>query len=160
MHITEVRDATLEDAKFIGANLRECDRREIDALTGVSPMSAVCDSYSATKTGRGFCRVGTVDDVPVVILGVTQASDDIGIPWMMATDGLYVPEAIRHMKHVGNEIVQEMQVRFKKLINVIDARNTVSITWLKSLGFVFVGKMEKFGFKQLPFWIFQKERGY
>lgn len=159
-----MRNATVEDAMKIAPLLREVDKRELNALSAEDLKVTLVASVEASLVGEGFCTVCTVDDEYVAIFGVASANytDDfgntIGCPWMLATDKLYEPLCVEHLHKVALEIVEEMNKHFLFLVNVIDERNTVSIKWLKSLGFIFQQRIPYFGYEHIPFWVFYRDR--
>lgn len=159
-----MRNATEEDAVKIAPLLREVDKQEMFALTGHDGKDELVESVRASLSGDGFCKVCLVDDEYVVIFGVcpTDVKDEhgniIGCPWMMATNKLYDPMCVEHFLEDDLGIVEEMNRRFLFLTNVIDERNTISIKWLKHVGFIFQQRILNYGYEQRPFWVFYRDR--
>lgn len=153
-----IRDAKPSDAEWITPWLRDADRREIHALVGHEPVGPIKASI-INGLMTGFARTAFDEQGPILIAGVGKHPqyDHVGMPWMIATDRLYEkPEYIARFKEESKAWVAEMQEKYKVLANVIDERNVVSIQWLKSLGFQFTQRLEKFGHEQIPFWLFTR----
>lgn len=126
----EIRNATLDDMKHIAANLRDEDAREC-ALMGHT------DKVHVLNAMRRACeaRVGCADGVPVCVfgLGYTIAFGNVAHPWLLATDEIK-RNRIVFLKE-SREIVGGWRERFTHLFNFVAADNTLSIAWLKWLGF-------------------------
>lgn len=127
----EVRPATMEDAIFIGQNIRAVDRDEIFAASGLGPLYATTSSVKLSEV----CKVGTADGVPVCIFGVRRLSllSMYGMVWMLATDDLD-KHAIRFTRECGPGLMK-MLSGFNRVENWCDKRNKVTLRWLKWLGF-------------------------
>lgn len=137
MEIT-IREATIEDAKYIGGHLREDDRREVEAL-GFTPECATVFSYS----GSDEAYTGCVDGVPAMIFGIGAPSlaDETSV-WALGTPLCdRVPLA---MVRIGREAVKRFLEKNPVLTNWCDARYTKTIKWLKLLGFT-IGDPEPYG---------------
>lgn len=127
-----IREATLEDAYYLSTRLREIDSLEV-SMVGRSNKGAL---VSGVKTSD-FCRVGTVDGLPVCMYGVRRLSSlsERGIIWMLGTDDLP-----NHAMKFGRECaiqVKEMISSFDHVENWCHVNNRVTKRWLKWLGFKF-----------------------
>ncbi len=146
----EVRPATFRDALTL--SLRRADRDEVEALTGRDARAVLVESveksasaWAGLADGKLVCLFGVV---PMTLTGVT------GIPWLLGSDQVaaYSREFLRRNKGY----VQTMLKDFPVLTNVVDARNTVSIRWLRWLGFT-LGEPLPMGPLGLPFIPFRME---
>ena len=98
-----------------------------------------------------------LSDKPVGMFGVTPLSviGRHGSPWLLGTDELanhsrsFLKGCIKHFPEVTKG--------FDFLENYVDARNEVSIRWLKWLGFVIM-EPEPYGPFKLPFHRFYMEK--
>lgn len=79
---------------------------------------------------------------------------DEGAPWMLAVEG--VERLSRHLVTLGRRGVAQMLSVHPRLVNHVDARNTISIRWLERLGFT-IEAAAPFGVKGLPFHRFTME---
>lgn len=121
----------MEHVLAIAENMRKADVDEVSASTGEAVLPALRRSYKASVK----CWTAVNQDRPVVIFGVAPFSilTGKGCPWMLATDEIE-DIAIPFIRQ-SRRYVDEMQRSFPVLINRVDARNEVSIKWLKWLGF-------------------------
>ena len=147
----ETRSATLQDIEDIAGRLREADVKEIYASTGMAPLECLKDSWRHPSLG---VWVGTKDDRPEIIFGVTHsACKDIGVPWMVCTDTL--KESPMTFMRQCKDWVSMFSKVFPVLTNCVHAENKLHIKWLKWCGFEFVELHDKYGYSQEPFWQFQ-----
>lgn len=146
--VIEIRPATFRDALVLP--LRRADREEVHALTGRNPREVLVESVRDSAQARaGFadgdlvCLFGVV---PVSLAGVT------GVPWLLGSDAVcnYSRQFLRRNKAYVADMLQEFPV----LRNVVDVRNTVSIRWLRWLGFTFKETVPM-GPRGLPFTRFE-----
>jgi hypothetical protein len=122
----------------IACNIREHDRREINAATNIGIMQAIYRSYRLSTS----CYTGMVDDKPAIIFGVAPISvlSGVGAPWLIGTDGVdkvkrqFILECRTYLLSMGNT--------YPELRNYVDVRNNTSIRWLKWLGFEFSEPVE------------------
>ncbi len=146
------RPATFEDVEAILPHLRPADVAECEALTGEGTLRA-----AAFGTLLGSVRAWTaeVNGNPVAMFGVAgQMINAVGHPWMFGT-----PRMERHARALiseGRTYIRTMLSVFPRLENVVDARNTKSIRWLKRLGFRIRPPMVM-GVAGLPFHPFDME---
>ena len=76
----------------------------------------------------------------------------IASPWLLGTDKIietkkeFVPQAI--------EWVNDMSKLYPILTNYVHVDNTVSLIWLKSLGFEFIKLEKEYGVGKKPFYQF------
>ena len=117
--------------------VREADRAEVWASAGCSVASAVAFSIATSRIGWAV----EIEGEPVAIFGVGDAVGG-GVPWLLATDA--VERFPVHFYRVSKGIVAGMRRRYDYLENYVDARNTLSIRWLKWAGFA-VEDPEPFG---------------
>lgn len=123
--------ATPEHVEQVAAGMREADRQEVYAASGM-------DAERALRLGAEMsreCYAGVVDGEAVCIFGVAAPSmlSSTGVPWMLGTDKLE-----RHanaLMRVGRRAVAAWMRSYDLLENYVDSRNTKSIQWLCRLGF-------------------------
>ena len=87
---------------------------------------------------------------PFCVFGVTPKSMllSTGCPWLLGTDAV-LDNWVGVLK-LSRGYVKQMLQPFDKLENYVDARNTVSMKWLKWCGFSF-DAAEPYGILGLPF---------
>lgn len=129
-----VRPATYLDLGHL-LPLRAADVAEIEA-TGRDPVQALYESYRVSKP-----HVFTIwiDKEPCGIFGAAQGPWlGGGIPWMLGNEKLVsIP---RQLIVEGRVWIDYLNSIYPHLENYVDARNSVSIRWLKAMGFVFPGE--------------------
>lgn len=117
----------------IAARMRRADRDEIDAVSGRSPLSALSFSYRNSR----MCWTVLIDGQPEIIFGAGDVNvlTGIGAPWLLGSDAV---ERISAKFLRGSvDWLGQLLARYQVLRNVVDCRNTVSIRWLRWLGFEF-----------------------
>jgi hypothetical protein len=110
--------------------LRQADVDELRDGFGVSPAWGV--AYSIAGSRPGFTALA--DGKPAVLFGVGPTLEKgAGVPWLVAT-----PEIERHpvtFYRASRRIFPKLAERYERLVNWVDARNTLSLRWLAWLGF-------------------------
>jgi len=109
--------------------LREADREEIRAMTGIDPKLAVALSVAASDPGWAAELDGRVE----AVFGVGPVNGSLGRPWLVGTDEIEKHPVLFYRMSRG--IVADMRARYEQLVNWVDARNELSIKWLRWLGF-------------------------
>lgn len=127
------RPATVGDAVAITPRLRQIDVEECDALIGEGfVLQAAIGTVAASPLALAWEHDGEV----IALFGVAGSLlDTTGTPWMIGTDAL--DRQGRALIRSASPYIRQMQGLFSRLENVVLARNTRSIRWLKRLGFKF-----------------------
>ena len=143
-----VRQAEEGDIAVIAADPRAEDVAELWACGRVTPEEAM---RFGLRHGGGECWVGTVDGVPVCMFGAVPASllSRAGVPWMVGADELdrHALALVRRSKPA----ISAMKAVYDSLANVVDARNTSAIRWLRWCGFTVADEPMIYGPDRLPF---------
>lgn len=150
--IVTARHAHPDDINLIASNMRDGDKAEIAASHGLRPEIALrlcCASSS-------WLRTGTIDGEPFCMFGVAPYSvlTGAGTPWLLGTDR--AREVPKDFLRQSRALLPVMSKGFSRLENLVDARNDMSIRWLKWLGFAMM-PAEPFGIHGLPFHRFYME---
>ncbi len=144
----EIRRALPEDVDAIAADARAADVAELWACGRVTPAQALAFGF---RHGGEHAWTGLVDGRPVCMFGVTPVSllDRSGTPWMVGTRRLdrHALSLIRH----SHEAVRLMRSAYDSMANVVDARNTAAIRWLRWIGVQVEAEPAPFGPDRLPF---------
>ncbi len=124
----------IDVTQILNDGLRKQDVDEL-AAQGNTPEDTL--SIAAHDSGH-LCFTIHVDGVAAAIFGVVPlASPGHGSPWLLGSDRvLTIP---RELVREGRVWVDWLASVYPHLENYVDARNTVSIAWLKSMGFTFDG---------------------
>lgn len=129
--IIAVIPATADHAADLAPRLRRADADEVWASGHFRPEEALRLSLGLSL----MAWAGLVDGVPMCLFGVSPVSlmSGVGAPWMLGAEGLEryaVPFLRRNRTYVA-----EMAALCPRLENHVDARNALSIRWLRWLGF-------------------------
>lgn len=117
-------------ARHVALHLRDQDRDEVAASSGSDPRSAV--ALSIMMSSRAFAVLD--DDVPVCLFGAApHPLPGVGVAWLLGTEGLY-PNALK-IARGSRRYLDELHQQYNLLWNYVDERNTVSVRWLRWMGF-------------------------
>lgn len=132
-----IRHAVEADAVDLAMALRVEDRAEVLALLGpVDPvagaarsmlhgLATACEAWTACDhAGQIICMTGVS---PSSLVGIT------GVPWLLGSD--LVRRYRRAFLAESRRLVARWLTWFDALRNVVDARYTAAIRWLRWLGF-------------------------
>lgn len=139
------------DVTHIAAHLRAADRDEVIATRG---EGADIEAVIASAVARSVLAWAADDGEPVAVFGLGAVSllQGIGTPWLLGTDRLW-----RHPRTLiveGRRYLSTMRTVYPHLVNYVDARNDVSIRWLKRIGFT-LHDPAPYGAMGLPFHKFE-----
>ena len=142
--------ATLDHAAYIASHMRKADLEEVAAASGRGPFAALRDSLKVAS----LSWTGMVNDVPACMfgVGVIDILGGIGSPWLLGTD-LVERNAVAFLRR-SKGCVEQMTGLFPYLYNYVDARNTLSIKWLRWLGFEMARAPVPYGIWGMPFYCF------
>lgn len=134
------------DISRIAERVREHDRDEIWAMAMQTPDAAMQYGLKYSEV----IKTGFIDDQPVAMWGVVPLSmvPSIGAPWMVGTKDLE-QHAFTFLRRC-REPLMELFKGYDTLENYVDVRNTMTIKWLKFMGFN-LDKPQPYGPFELPF---------
>lgn len=140
-----IRLATMEDVMWLAERLREADRAEIAAASGLSPAVSLARGLAYSKP----CLVGLSGETPVVTFGIIPVSSETGSIWLLATDDIdtHAREYLRRAR----PWLDAQQLIYKNLVCIADARNTKHQRLIKWAGFKQVERIEHYGVERRPF---------
>jgi hypothetical protein len=127
----DVVEAKLKHVASLQGRLRRSDLQEIEASSGRDPDAALLRSWKLSEMRHAFLLNGEV----IAVFGCSRLSmlSDTGSPWLLGSEEL---------NRVGIEVgkrsrqyIMEMRKRFGLLENYIDARQKISLRWLKWCAF-------------------------
>jgi hypothetical protein len=158
LHILPASEA---DAVAMAPHLRPADAAEVYATSGRTAEAALLAALRRS-TQAWTCLIdpsagsGQVAE-PVCMWGVGPISlvAGRGCPWLLGTEVVeWHPMTFLRQSRA---FLREMLQTYSELENHVDARNLLSIRWLKWLGFT-IEPPQPCGFLQLPFHRFHMER--
>lgn len=147
-----IRPATLEDAADLAPRLRAADRAEVWASHRATPIQAL---ETSVRLSCSDAWAGLADGALVCLWGVVPLSlvSRIGSPWLLASDDLERHQVAFLRRCRG--MVDQMQAPYRLLTNHVDARNRLSIRWLRWMGFE-IAPVAPWGPDGLPFHRFER----
>lgn len=150
-----IRFADVDDADTIEPWLRPADYDELAAASGPDVLGQLREAVrlSQGRLGR-MAFVAELGGKVVSLWGFVPASmlGEVAFPWMVGTPELARIPGI--LKRTTTAYCSVVLGEYPLLVNYVDARNKVSIRWLKSVGFT-LGPAEPFGVEQMPFHRFE-----
>lgn len=127
----EIVPARAWHIRDIAARMRQADRDEVSASSGKTPLVAL--AYSFRKSS--IVMTAMIDGRPEIMFGVGDVNilGGVGAPWLLGTDAVDTVPLwfVRRSLAWRNQLL----MRYSVLRNFVDARNEVSIRWLRWLGF-------------------------
>lgn len=139
MTLVEYATPTDADIEIVAANMRHADRQECEAMAACGPLEALGKSILLSHEAV-VARVGG-EPVCIYGLGFGSVTGGMARPWLLGTDA--VEWHCLTFLRSNRRVVREWSERFD-LENYVDARHTMSVKWLKWLGFK-IGAPEPFG---------------
>ena len=152
MQLNMVRPSLEKDAYELAPRLRKADLDEIDAASGDNPLQALIRGYQYSY--QPFTIL--VNDKVAGMFGVVPLDQQfvVGAVWLLGSDDIFnVRMPFARQSRMWVDVVHKP---FNVLTNWVDERNSVHIRWLKWIGFKFIAKCERFGYRNLPFYEFVK----
>lgn len=140
--------AVTADLDELAVKMRQADKDELWAAGGGDVRECLGEavSWSISPTAARAEADGSL----LCVYGLVPASPlgDVGIPWLLGTDVLF-DHAFTLTK--GTRAWIELVRRsYPRLFNFVDARNTLSIDWLRLVGFT-IHAPEPRGPRGMPF---------
>lgn len=125
-----LRTATLDDAHYVGARLREGDAAEV-LLFGLDGVEAITRSMADSIASECI----EIDGEPAAVLGFVMRDlvSGIGCPWILTTSAVE-----RHPVAFGRATRRILNRAFDvawRLENHVDARYMRALAWIEWLGF-------------------------
>lgn len=147
-----IREASRRDCFAMAPLMRGADRDEC-AAHGVLPLDALLTGVDTATAAYTLEHDGR----PFAIYGVGPLSrPGWGAPWMLGTDAIK-DNWVWFLRQTP-EMVRSVHAAYPHLYNLVDARNTVHIRWLKWAGFDFGVVTIPAGPRSLPFYQFQRSQ--
>jgi hypothetical protein len=136
----EIREVEDGDVAVLVRNMRKHDVQEVNAATRMGVRNAVETSLNLST----YAKTGLVNDELVCMWGVCPISliSSSGSPWMLGTD--LIEKKQRIFLRRSKPWLEDIKKDYKTLENHVDERNTLSVRWLKWLGFE-MKKAEPYG---------------
>lgn len=127
-YLAPIYCAELAVEKAAGLVLRDADIEEIRASSRMNPEEAL--AFSLRTSSEAYLIMD--DDTVIGACGVAPW-ENIHSPWMLAADALNEKPMV--FLRTAKPLVNWWRDRYTNLANFVHSKNTVSIKWLKWLGF-------------------------
>jgi hypothetical protein len=152
VHEYKVRESRLMDALTMAHKMRASDVDEIWASHRLYPLEGLVKCIRNAERAR----TGLVNGEIACIFGISRQNllGTKGTIWMLGTK-LLETHGIRFLRENKKEIVAISQ-EFNIIENYCDARNKVTLRWLRWLGFT-IEKAQPYGVYNRSFHHFHKE---
>lgn len=127
-----VRKSRFKDCYILAKTMREADKREVYLLAGMSPKQALIESFNSSPLER-YTVVLNGEVICMFGVGVSNNAR-WATPWLLGSEKIktipvtFIRESKRYLKKWQHPL----------LLNYVHAENTLSIAWLKALGFTFL----------------------
>jgi hypothetical protein len=146
------RFTSRDDIPFLAKNLRDEDKAEVSAASGLDMEVALERGYLHSKICKTICMS---DGTPAAIFGVADTGiKGLGSIWLLATPDLLKVQ--RQFLRECRKGISDISQGYTCIFNYTDARNTVHHRWLKWCGFTFIKQHDQHGLGQIPFLEFVK----
>lgn len=149
-----VREYREGDAEALAPILREADRNEIQAASGLSPVVSM--RIGAEESRISLSIIGDSGHV-IGMFGAGDAYPHTGLVWLLGAEEL-TNIAVRQFVKLAPSYLEAFHLYYPLLFNYIDKRNTVHIRWLKRMGFTFIKEHPEYGHEKRPFLEFVRLR--
>lgn len=149
MNRLTVAPAQPEDALRLGPSLRQADRDEVLAASGMDPTQALRLGLAISADAYTILAGG----VPIACFGVVDRGGGEGAPWLLGSDAILTHW--REFARRSHDELERVRRPWRTLENYVDTRNTLHLRWLEWLGATFYGVEPEYGVARLPFRKFQ-----
>jgi len=150
--VVDIRPARYADIEPFCRVIRPGDVAEIAASSGVLPADEIRRAMGMSP--RAW--TATLDGEPAAMLGVGSVSmlADHGKVWMHGS--VLMDRARRRVALATRDHLPEVRRGWRTIGNWVDARYSLSIRWLRWLGFE-IGEQQFYGVLRLPFLPFRMD---
>jgi len=146
------------DLLALSETLREADKNELKANSGLEPLQGLVESWLHAD----YCYTAFEIEhpsIPICVFGlsiVCYNNKILGIPWMMASERAFSKlNAMKALLYFGRLFIRDSLNRdVSFLVNMADARNTKHLAFLDKLGAVFAEPIIA-GFEKRRFYPFK-----
>lgn len=133
--MTHVRHAKIQDVGALASNLRDADRREIEAFSSQPPLVEILRPFFSP--GEVYA-IETDQVIALFGVGPSQQDQSVGVPWLLGTEA-FPKCCLRDLSMQGPYWLKYLMRNYQALENHVYAANDVHVRWIKRLGFRVVG---------------------
>lgn len=127
--MVNIRTAVIDDVYSLCNRLRKQDSDEVKALVGLTDETALAASFRESDS----VFVAEINEKIICMFGVCKNIEGGGFPWLLGSDDVekvpitFIRKSRKYVKQFLND--------YGFLENYVDTRNTLSVQWLRWLGF-------------------------
>ena len=141
----ELLPARTEHAYQLAPIMKQSDREEVKAASGLEPLEVLLKSLELSEKAYA---IRTGDEV-IALGGLVSLSRQVGIPWALTSDKVTLYP--KQFCSLSKKLIKEFHENYPVLTNFCDARNTTTVRWLKWCGFQFIDTIPEHGIAKVPF---------
>lgn len=149
-----IRPATSQDVVELVKHLREDDRQEIEALSGLDPLASI--SMGLFHSDPCIAGVGAEGELVLLCGVVPVVPNKVGSVWMLSTDA--ITANARELIVEGRKWLDEQNARYPVLTNVVTESNDVHVRLIKHMGFEFKEPIDNYGAGKVRVIPFERKR--
>jgi hypothetical protein len=124
------RPSEHSDLLPIADHMRKCDRDEVYASHGHTPLQALEEGLKGLE-----CYTILLGTCPVAMFGLTETPyPELAGVWFLGTNRVY--ERKRAFFTLAVDYLNQFNEQFPSLFNIVDIRNYAAIGWATQVGFV------------------------
>lgn len=143
-----IKEITADTISECICHLRQADKEEIQAFSAVNPVSSIVFSWKdSDDSGAVWHEDGTL----LCVYGFRQTGWCTWEVWMLTTTAVEELQYARIFLKEGRRIIRSYLKKYPYMHNVVYAKNTVAIKWLKYIGCTFGEPVTINGEKFIPF---------
>lgn len=131
----QLRSAERADVLYVAARLREADRRELEAASGMSCEDALLTSWLSSD--YAVSGIGS-DGMPLALFGYRGLGVSGAVPWCACTERVQFsvsPADARAFLRISREVAQQLEFKFTSQKNYVMDEHTAAKRWLRALGY-------------------------
>jgi len=146
------RPSTVADVQTIAENMRTEDVDEIKAQSGNTPREGLFFCYFMSKP---CVTIVSRHGNPIGMWGVVPLDNTAGRIWMLGCEAMLKDASDKYnfLRESRKELAK-LHGQYPLLTNVVDARNTVHVRWIRWMGFTFIKKHPQWGPEHRMFYEF------
>lgn len=140
----------MDDAHKIASVLREQDRCEVLAASGLEPEAVLPLAFDTPGDKDIIYAEEAQTGHPILIAGVRETQPNVGAIWMLGSS-LLETYAFRYAREARRKVEREWHAKWPLLWNMAWANNDLHIRWLEFMGFKFLRRLEHRGHTFIEF---------
>lgn len=145
-----IRPTTAQDVLLLADQMREADKKEVEALSGLDPLATLTlGLFHSSTCITGFGEEGELLGICGVVPVIPGWQGSV---WMLTTDA--IQKYAKTLVKEGRKWLDQQQAEYPVLTNVVTESNDVHVRLIKHMGFEFKEPIDNYGaagVRVLPF---------